>query len=87
MKKKTNIRRNTPVKDLIEQDILLLISRVSILYLMVDGATKCDERVGMALEEISRQLDSDARRLLESWEIFSQYSASGPESQQLETGV
>lgn len=85
MKKEIVIGRNIPSKDGIEQDILLLISRVSILYLMVDGATKCDERVGMALEEISRQLDSDARRLLESWEIFSQYSVCGPESQQLKT--
>lgn len=71
MKNEINLEESFPTKENIEQDIVSLIAKVNILYLIADGLTKEDNRVGMALEEISRQLDQQSRRLLESWELYS----------------
>lgn len=61
------------LSDRIDEEILQIIAKSSILYFMAEGVVREDERMGMALEEVSQQLDHSARRLLELWESISQH--------------
>ena len=58
-----NLEGPFPTKENIEKEIVSLIAKVNILYLIADGLTKEDNRVGLALEEISQQLDQQSRQL------------------------
>jgi hypothetical protein len=54
----------------IDEGFVVLISRVNILALMAEGLENVDSRSGMALSEMGRQLDQQARQLLDDWETY-----------------
>jgi hypothetical protein len=54
----------------IDEGLVILISRINILALMAEGLENIDLRAGMALSEVSRQLDQQARQLLDDWETY-----------------
>lgn len=80
MKVRRNIYINSERASSIEEDIVGLISKINMLCLMAEGISRSDDRTGMAVEEVGRQLDAQARKLLENWEMLS--LASVPASNQ-----
>lgn len=61
------------LSDRIDEEIVQIIAKSNILYFMAEGVVRENERMGMALEEMSQQLDHSARRLLELWENIAQH--------------